>query len=209
MYDDDKPSLEELMHFGKLGMKWGQHKAKETAFRQKLTALGKNKSMQGTSDARRFSYRNQNLATRFGKTAGSMVTQSIVAAVLTRKMPTSKKELAIHIAKIATHSAAKVAMQDALASSAAKRYTDTGRLKPGEKRRLFTKEDLIEAGSGAAIKAGQLSKFMLGRKAQRVKFDRAKNEEAFNRWGGNILAQKVDNVVWQSSDLKAALVDNR
>lgn len=30
MYDDEKPSLEELIHFGKLGMHWGKHKSNNT-----------------------------------------------------------------------------------------------------------------------------------------------------------------------------------
>jgi hypothetical protein len=209
MRHEDKPSLDELIHFGKLGMKWGQHKAKETAFRNKLTALGKNKSLEGTSDAKRFKYRNQSLGMRYGKTAGSMMTQSIIGAVLTRKMPTNPAQVAIHVAKIAALSASKVATQDALAKSASKRYTDAGKRLPGTKPSIFTKEDLIEMGSGAAIKAAKIGTFVLGKKAIQVKAQRAKNEAAFNRWGGNILSQKVDNVVWQSSDLKTALIDNR
>lgn len=31
MYNKDKPSLNELIHFGTLGMHWGRHKAKQAA----------------------------------------------------------------------------------------------------------------------------------------------------------------------------------
>jgi len=198
-----------LRHFGKLGMKWGKHKAKETEFRNKLTALNKNNSLQGTSDAARFQYRNQNVAKRFVKTAASLTAQMLIADAFSGRLPTNKKDIAIKAAKIAALTTANVGISDALAKSASKRYTDEGKRVKGTKDRLVTKEDGIEMGVGVAVKAAYIGKWALGMKAKQVNATRARNEANFNRWGANILPQRVDNVVWQSSDLKTAIIDNR
>jgi len=208
-----------LRHFGVLGMHWGKRgassksksssKQKEKAFQKKLTALNNNKSLQGTSDAARFKYRSQNVGMRVAKTAVSLTSQMIVKDVLTGKFPANKKDIAIRVAQISAHTAANVALKDSLAKSAAKRYADDGKRANGTKDHFITKEDGIEAGVGFAVKAAYIGKWALGMKAKQVNASRARNEANFNRWGANILPQRVDNVVWQSSDLKTAIIDNR
>jgi len=208
-----------LRHFGVLGMHWGKRgassksksssKQKEKEFQKKLTALNNNKSLQGTSDAARFNYRSRGVGMRVAKTAVNATSQMIIKDVLTGKFPANKKDIAIRIAQISAYTAGKVVLKDRLAKSAATRYTDEGKLKPGSKRRITTKEDGIEAGVVFAVKAAYIGKWALGMKAKQVNATRAKNEANFKRWGANILPQRVDNVVWQSSDLKTAIIDNR
>lgn len=222
-----------LQHFGVQGMKWGKRtrgalikvgsigairkigaagasaKKNESDYQKKLTALNKNKSLQGTSDAARFQYRNQNVAKRFVKTAASLTAQMLIADAFSGKLPTNKKDIAIKAAKIAALTTANVGISDALAKSASKRYTSEGERVKGTKNRLMTKEDGIEMGVGVAVKAAYIGKWALGMKAKQVNASRARNEANFNRWGANILPQRVDNVVWQSSDLKTAIIDNR
>ena len=199
-----------IEHSGVLGMKWGQHKQNEAAFRKKLTALGKNKALKGTSDAKRFKYRNQHVAVRIGKTAATLTAQMVVGDILMGKTSkyyyTNPNELRKRVTAIATTTAKTVALNDLLARSAAKRYTDQGQRLPGTKKPLITKEDGIEMGIQLAARVGPVAKWMAATKLHKIRTERARNEAAFNRWGANILPQKVDHVIWQSKDLKTAIV---
>ena len=201
-----------LTHFGVQGMKWGKHKQREEAYRQKLTNISKNRNVNGL-DVRRFKYRNQNVAMRFGKTAASATAQMIIGDILTGKIVTypsmSKVEMAKKILKITSISAGSVVLNDALAKSASKRYTDKGRKVKGVKDRIITKEDAIEIGVKTAIQATQMASIMRKMKVAQASRNRARNEEIFNKWGGNILTERVDNVVWRSSDFSMEVIDNR
>jgi hypothetical protein len=216
--------VNELKHYGILGMRWGVRRSQasldraagrakqEKEYRQKLTAISKNKNV-GASDSARFAYRNQNLVKRVGKSAISGVSQMLIGELMTggieRYARMNKgqltRELTKKAAMLTATTAANVVVNDVLAKSASKRYTNTGRRSPGTKDSLLTKEDAISAGVSAIVPAVYGLHKIAGMSARQANFNRAKNEARFNSWGQNILSEKVADVIWQSDDLKYAI----
>ena len=215
-----------LCHHGILGQKWGirrtpeqlghivkqrVNKARddEKRYREKLTAISKNKSA-NPNDVKRFKYRNQSLGKRVGKTAATVTAQMLIGDMLTGRISNygsmSKAELTKKLTKIATTTAANVALNDALAKSASKRYTDSGKRAKGVKDHLLTKEDMIETGVSAAVRAAPFLHAALQIKVAQTYATRDRNEQEFNRWGKNILTEKVDNIIWSSDDGKTQVI---
>lgn len=180
-------------------MKWGQYKAREISYRKKLAAIRDSGSADGTSDAKRFAYRNQSAAARIGKTAVTVVRNTVIKDILTGKIANypniTDKEIKKRITDIAIKTATNVALNDALAKSASKRYTDSGNKAEGVKTRSITKEDAISTGVKTAMRVAPIAKWMLLTKAKSVRANREKNEAAFKKWGANILSEKVTNYV--------------
>lgn len=224
---------EELTHHGIKGMKWGvrryqnkngsltpagkkRYSEKEEQYREKLSNITKNKNANPT-DVQRFKYRNQSLPKRVAKRASNYLGAELVTDLLkgniSRYATMNKQQLAVELGKKAARIAAKTAVdvgiQDALAKSASKRYTDSGKKKSGTKDHLITKETWIESGVKAAtvIAPGMLAVGAM--KLGQVSRQRAEGEAAFNRWGQNILSQTVDNIIWQSDDASTVVIDNR
>lgn len=204
----------ELRHYGVLGMKWGKHKAKvsaavdkrrakETEFRQKMTNIQKNKSV-NPSDLQRFEYRNQSAAARIGKTAVSVTSRIVVKEMLQHYLlekKIDKKTIRKDAMTIAVNTASQVAIKDAMAKSAAKRYTDSGKKVAGVSNRLVTKEDLITVGLGVGVKAAYVGMTAGSLKMSQVVADRKKNEATFNAWGARVLPQSVNrDILWVSDD---------
>lgn len=121
----------------------------------------------------------------------------------------SKQEIAKKVAGIAAKTAANVAINDALAKSASKRYMDSGKRASGIKNRSFTKEDLIQTGITTASYAAPLVSWMAGTKLNKVRTNRRANEDRFNSWGKNILPQSVNRVVAVSPDGLSSIIDKR
>lgn len=236
---------DELMHYGVLGMKWGvrryqekdgsltpagkkrysisdaidRRNQKEKAYRNKLTAiLKKSGDRMNWTDQKRFEYRNQNLATRVGKTAATVIAGKLAMDALSGGLMKyaymSKAQIAKELSKIAVSTATNVAINDALAKSASKRYTDDGNYTEAAKRKktnsLMTREDIAQVAIEAAVQAAPVIAFM-GQMAS-VKYAKAQarsahNEEVFRSWGSNILSEKVDNIIWTSADGKIDVID--
>lgn len=223
----------ELYHHGVKGQKWGirrfqkkdgrltsagkkrydDRKRHEKAYRKQMNAIAKNKNADDY-DRKLADYRKDNLAVRAGKTAGSLITQQLLRDVFTgdinRYSTMGKKEIRNRLTSLALATAGTVVFNDALAKSASKRYNSDGRTKAGKKHGLLGhKEQWIATGVQTVARAAPVLALLGGMKLSQVAAQKRHNEEVFNRWGGNILAEKVDNVVWQDADLKYAVIDNR
>lgn len=212
-----------LQHYGIKGMRWGVRrfqnrdgsltssgrKRRETAYRNKLSAIMKNKNA-NPSDVERFKYRNHSLPYRAGKIATSVVAQTLISDVMTGNIHNyasmSKVELAGKLAKIAKKTATTLAISDTLAKTAALRYTDSGKKRKGVKNHLITTEDWIEGGVKIATKVIPVMSMVFRMNVSHVKAQRAKYEDDFNRWGGKILEEKVADVIWVSDDGKTAVI---
>lgn len=206
---------DELYHHGIKGMQWGVRrsqstldrlagrvnntKEKEKAYRNKLTAITSRENI-NESDRKRFEYRNQSLAARTAKTATRIIAGRLIADVMTGSIKNygsmSKADIAKELTSIAASTAANVALSDALAKSAAKNYTNDGKRVKGKKdNRLITKEDVIETSVGMATYMAPAAALIANMKISQARAKKAENEAKFRSWGGNILTEKVSNII--------------
>lgn len=228
----------ELTHWGVKGMKWGvrryQNKdgsltsagkkrysvgdfiqSKKDERKKEISKIRNIQKKQGKnlnySDEKRLKYYKDPYVKRLGKAAASAAVQTVLSDIMTGKAgqysSMSKKDVAKRVASILGSSASSVALNDYLAKSTLKRYSDSG--KSTKKSGVITKEDAIEIGISSAVNVAPVLSIVAQMKMSQVANKNRMNRERFEKWGGNILSQKVDNVVWQSDDLKTAVIDNR
>ena len=206
----EKPPLNELVHFGVRGMKWGVRKGNEAAYRKKLSNIQSDKNMH-KSDLKRFKYRSRSLGGRIADNAVKATGQMIVKDLLTGKFGhyqyMSKQEIVKRVTNIATKTAISMATRDALAKSASKNYQASGKKITGTRTHKITKEDTIESGIKLAMIVLPIAKKIGTIKIGKALRERQRGEAAFNNWGQNILSEKVNNVIWTDGNM--AVIDKR
>ena len=178
-----------------LSDKISEMKNNEKDYRKKLTAITKRKGI-NDSDRRLFNYRNKSLAARYAETGTKVIAGKLIGDLISGNLDQysrmNKSEIIKELTKVAVKTTANVALNDALAKSAAKGYTDEGKRANSKKdNRLLTKQDMTLMGINTALLAAPYVKFMCKIKLNQALRDRAINEARFKRWGPNILTDKV------------------
>ena len=183
---------------------------KETAYRKKMSKIAK-RSYNNINDQNFAEYRSKALPKRMLRTATTAVVQTMFTGFATDKdyRTMSKADIAKRLMKIGAATVAGTAVNDALAKSVSKKYDDEGkfdRTKGKRKGQLdSTKEAWISAGIQnsvtAAVLFGPQLYATLAMKAYKLNQERAQYQADFERWGGNILEAKLEDVV-EAADFK-------
>lgn len=210
--------MNELYHFGIKGMKWGvrryqnkdgsltsagkrRYNEKEASKREKLTNMSKRGRLsefeKGVVDAR-----NQNLSKRVAQAAAfTALSQMMVdAAMGNMGAYYSPKGLAKRAVGVAAGTAGIVGLNNYLAKSISKRYSQDGKLAEGQKQTGGKKEKRIMRSVQIAAGIAPVLLTVAGMKYKQAQYNKAVNEARFRSWGGNILTQKTRNVVWSDPD---------
>lgn len=193
-----------LAHYGVLGMKWGVHKEREKQIRKRMATIQKTQAKNlYSSDVKRFAYRNQPLALRAGKMATVAIAQTLVSDAFSGKLGNySKQDVIKRMRNVALVTAANVKIEDSLAESAAKRYTETGKIKRGQKEKLLTKEDVIEESISIGMKALGILSLMRSVKVGNASY----NQKQAGKING-FLEDQLPNVIW--TDGNTSIFDKR
>lgn len=201
-------STNELYHKGVLGMKWHHHKAKEEAYRSKLTAISTNLEKNGNNfqDAKRIKYRNQSVYARVGKTIGQSVASMLISDLITGRIKSygnmNKIEIAKKTLQLTKSAAVTLAMNEALAKSASNKYDNSGKQIKGKKNPFITREDAIANGIKLGMIAAPFAKAGLSIKAQQKNNIRRKNDAIYRSRGSNLLSDKTNSFVYGSYSVK-------
>lgn len=207
-----------LAHYGVPGMKWGKRKVraiitsrkKSRALQvKKAKAVAKNRNA-SASDSTRAEYLAKSTRSRVAQNAKAVVVNEVISSIFTGKFTRmasySAADWKREAKSLATKTAVNTAMNDALAKSAMKKYDNAGRKKDGKGPRIVTREDFATSAIQVAATIGPIAAKVAGSKMRAAQAEKAKNQANFEKWGGNILSEKVNNVIWQSGN--TSVIDN-
>lgn len=204
------------------GRKRYDKKNREKEYRKKLTNISSNKNL-SDMDRKRIDFRNQSFEARVAKSVASGLSQVLLSDIMTGKLnpmslakgdfsyltKMSKKDILKRTLKILGTSASTIAVNDIVSKSIASKYDSTGRKLIKEKKKLFSKEDMIEMGVSNATTAITIVGYVAGMKMSSKRVNDQKNRDRFYAWGKNILSESVDNVIWTADDFSQFVIDNR
>lgn len=181
---------QEIQHYGIPGMRWGIRKSPDVINRekQKMQAIARRGSTASRqSDITLAKRATSPLIQRTAKTSAVLIMNTLVGQSLTGNISklSNPKYAAKIVAQIAGTTAANIAIENALAKSMAKNYTDSGRMKPGLKDRAITKQDSIAMAISAAPYVVTGIAAVSGMKLQQANATRSKNEQRFNDFANN------------------------
>ena len=71
----------------------------------------------------------------------------------------------------------------------------------------LTSTDLIEFGTRTAIRIAPVMNLGIRFLVAKDRVTKDKERERFEKWGANILPEKVNNVIWKSSDGETQVLD--
>ena len=180
-----------------------QSRDKETAYRKKMSKIA-NRARNNVNDVSFAEYRSKTLPKRMLNSATSAIVQTMLRDFATGKEYNrmSKADIVKRLTKIGIATVANTAVSDALAKSVSKKYDDTGKWKgnKADQRSLsMTKEAWINMGITNAVSAavifGPKLYATLVMKAYKLNQERARYEADFQRWGGNILEARLEDVI--------------
>lgn len=211
-----------LSHYGVIGMKWGVRKDRavgslkskvataqeKRAFEKKrATAVSKRDAWKSNSEDIKYAkYLKQPVGARVAKSiAYKTVGDVFLGSLLGTGADYSKftaKDWGTTLAKNAPSALAETAFNTALAKSAMKNYDVNGRtITKGRNDKIFTKEEVIKQTVTTAATAAKLGLALGSVKLNSVAKNARQNRETFEKWGGNILPEKISNLnVWNDGE---------
>lgn len=201
-----------LTHYGKIGMKWGNHKTQVKVDRKKLTNISKKleKSGDNRADAKLINYAKQPVYKRVTKALISNMSGMLVGDVLTGKTKhystMNKKQIIAKTVKLLTTASIDIALKETMSKSVAKKYDDTGKQIKGKTNPLFTKEELLTKGVKTAVALAPIASMVLGTKAKQSNNLKRQadieRENVYKRHGKNIISDKTHSYVNASYTVK-------
>lgn len=202
---------EYLEHYGVLGMKWGRHKAKRQAYKQKLQNIrnrdfNKDGDEYGMSivEKKTLKYATSSVGKKTVIAIGRGVVRTVINDVLfgkTNYTSMNKKDIAKRVAHIGANTAIYAAKRHADAKIFSNKYEQSGKKKAG-KDKLITKEDALVLGIDIAYKTAPIA-ISMGKTSLNMAYrERKTNEARFNSWGGNILSEKAGrSTIWTDGNM--------